>query len=235
MVSWCDENGHTLSAEKSKCVHFCRKRSIHADSILSIRNDAIPIVDEIRFLGVIFDRKLTFLPHILQLRKKCEKSLNILKVLSCTSWGADRTSLLRIYQAAVLSRIDNGCLVYGSARSAALRRLDTVHHSALRICSGAFRTSPVESLYTICHQLPLHLRRKKLSMQYYFRSLSLPQHPISHMTLPATLRRNARPSHILPFCERVKSMIQDSELNFSDIQTVDLQIFPPWNIPQFSF
>ncbi|GBN58394.1 hypothetical protein AVEN_95891-1 [Araneus ventricosus] len=237
IVSWCDENGHTLSAEKSKCVHLCRKRSIHADPILSIRNDAISIVDEIRFLGVIFDRKLTFLPHILQLRKKCEKSLNILKVLSCTSWGADRTSLLRIYQAVILSRIDYGCLVYGSPRSAALRRLDTVHHSALRICSGAFRTSPVERLYTICHQLPLHLRRKKLSMQYYFRSLSHSQHPTSHMTLPAALRRiyNARPSHILPFGEGVKSIIQDSELNFPDIQTVDFQIFPPWNIPQFYF
>ncbi|GBN10951.1 hypothetical protein AVEN_267243-1, partial [Araneus ventricosus] len=165
IVSWCDENGHALSAEKN------------------------------------------------------------------------RTSLLRIYQAVVLSRIDYGCLVYGSATSAALRRLDTVHHSALRICSGAFRTSPVESLYTICHQLPLHLRRKKLSLQYYFRSLSHSQHPTSHMTLPAALRRiyNARPSHILPFCERVKSIIQDSELNFPDIQTVDFQIFPPWNIPQFSF
>ncbi|GBM04798.1 hypothetical protein AVEN_20231-1 [Araneus ventricosus] len=57
------------------------------------------------------------------------------------------------------------------------------------------------------------------------------------MTLPATLRRiyNARSSRILPFCERVKSIIQDSELNFSDIQTVDFQIFPPWNVPQFSF
>ncbi|GBN02577.1 putative RNA-directed DNA polymerase from transposon X-element [Araneus ventricosus] len=151
--------------------------------------------------------------------------------------GADRTSLLRIYQAVILSRIDYGCFVYGSTRSSALRRLDTVHHSALRICSGAFRTSPVESLYTICHQLPLHLRRKKLSMQNYFPALSLPQHPLSYMNLPTALRRiyNARTSHILPFCERAKSIIQDSELNFQDIQTVDFQIFPPWNIPQFSF
>ncbi|GBN41587.1 hypothetical protein AVEN_113665-1 [Araneus ventricosus] len=37
-------------------------------------------------------------------------------------------------------------MVYGSARPTVLRRLDTIHHSALRICSGAFRTSPVESL-----------------------------------------------------------------------------------------
>ncbi|GBM13554.1 hypothetical protein AVEN_68909-1, partial [Araneus ventricosus] len=134
----------TISAEKSRCVHFCRKRNIHLDPNIQIRNAPIPVVNEIRFLGVIFDRKLAFLPHILHVRKKCERSLNILKVLSRTSWGADRTSLLRIYQAVILSSIDYGCIVYGSARPTVLRRLDTIHHSALRICSGAFRTSPVE-------------------------------------------------------------------------------------------
>ncbi|GBN57650.1 putative RNA-directed DNA polymerase from transposon X-element, partial [Araneus ventricosus] len=121
LIAWCDNNGHTISAEKSRCVHFCRKRNMHLDPNIRIRNSLIPVVNEIRFLGVIFDRKLTFLPHVLHLRKKCEKSLNILKVLSKTSWGADRTSLLRIYQAVILSRIDYGCMVYGSARLEATR------------------------------------------------------------------------------------------------------------------
>ncbi|GBN30042.1 RNA-directed DNA polymerase from mobile element jockey [Araneus ventricosus] len=176
LVAWCNNNGHAISPEKSRCVHFCRKRSIHLDPVIHINNDvAIPVVDDIRFLGVIFDRKLTFLPHILHPRKKCERSLNILKVLSRTSWGADRTSLLRIYQAVVLSRIDYGSMVYSSARPTVLRRLDTIHHSALRICSGAFRTSPVESLCVICHQLPLHFRRQKISVLYFFRAQSVPK------------------------------------------------------------
>ncbi|GBN45393.1 hypothetical protein AVEN_185227-1 [Araneus ventricosus] len=179
LVAWCDKNGHTISAEKSRCVHFCRKRNIHLDPNIQIRNAPIPVVNEIRFLGVIFDRKLAFLPHILHLRKKCERSLNILKDLSRTTWGADRTSLLRIYQAVILSSIDYGCMVYGSSRPTVLRRLDTSHHSALRICSGAFRTSPVESLYVICHQLPLHLRRQKISALYIFRAQSVPKHPIN--------------------------------------------------------
>ncbi|GBM72359.1 hypothetical protein AVEN_178036-1 [Araneus ventricosus] len=89
LVDWCDNNGHTISAEKSRCVHICRKRSIHQDPNIQIRNAPIPVVNEILFLGVIFNRKLTFLPHILHLRKKCERSWNILKVLSRTSWGAD--------------------------------------------------------------------------------------------------------------------------------------------------
>ncbi|GFX60679.1 putative RNA-directed DNA polymerase from transposon X-element [Trichonephila clavipes] len=66
---------------------------------------------------------------------KCERSLNILKVLSNTLWGADRVSLLRVYQALILSRWDYGCVVYGSALASVLKRLDTMHHSALRICS----------------------------------------------------------------------------------------------------
>ncbi|GBL78444.1 hypothetical protein AVEN_42940-1 [Araneus ventricosus] len=155
LVAWCDNNGHAISPEKSRCVHFCRKRNLHRDPVIYIRNFSIPVVNDIRILGVIFNRKLTFLPHVLHLRKKCERSLNILKVLSKTSWGADRTSVLRIYQAVILSRIDYGCMVYGSARPTVLRRLDTIHHSALRICTAVFRTSPVESLYIISHQLPL--------------------------------------------------------------------------------
>ncbi|GBN35890.1 putative RNA-directed DNA polymerase from transposon X-element, partial [Araneus ventricosus] len=206
LVAWCNNNGHTISPEKSRCVHFCRKRNVHLDPVIHVQNVAIPIVDDIRFLGVIFDRKLTFLPHILHLRKKCERSLNILKVLSRTSWGADRTSLLRIYQAVILSSMDYGCMVYGSARATVLRRLNTIHHSALRICSGAFRTSPVESLYVFCHQLPLHMRRQKISALHFFRAQSVPRHPISQLTLPAFLHRlyAARPSHILPFVREPK-------------------------------
>ncbi|GFW64528.1 probable RNA-directed DNA polymerase from transposon X-element [Trichonephila clavipes] len=102
LKKWCDTNGHSISASKSRCVHFCRKRGIHPDPEIRIRDIQIPVVPDVRFLGVIFDRRLTFLPHILHLRKKCEKSLNLLKVLSNTSWGADRPSLLRVYRAIVL-------------------------------------------------------------------------------------------------------------------------------------
>ncbi|GFT69171.1 RNase H domain-containing protein [Trichonephila clavipes] len=31
IIKWCDNNGHSISASKSCCVHFCRKRGIHPD------------------------------------------------------------------------------------------------------------------------------------------------------------------------------------------------------------
>ncbi|GFU72588.1 probable RNA-directed DNA polymerase from transposon X-element [Trichonephila clavipes] len=237
IVKWCDSNGHSISASKSCCVHFCRKRGIHPDPEIRIRAVQIPVVPDVRFLGIIFERRLTFLPHILQLRNRCEKSLNLLKVLSNTSWGADRTSLLRVYQAIVLSRIDYGCVVYGSACNSTLKKLDPVHHMALRICSGAFRTSPVESLYVNCHQLPLDLRRRKLSLAYYFKILSVPSHPLQNVYMSTSMKRlyDARLSNIRPFMDRMKLHISELDLPNVHIQQRNRFLFQPWNTPRFHY
>ncbi|GFW51839.1 putative RNA-directed DNA polymerase from transposon X-element [Trichonephila clavipes] len=237
LVQWCDQNGHTISPSKSSCVHFCRKRNLHPDPSIHVGHIQIPVVSAVRFLGVIFDCKLTFLPHVLSLRKKCERSLNILKVLSNTLWGADRVSLLRVYQALILSRLDYGCVVYGSARTSVLKRLDTIHHSALRICSGAFRTSPVTSLYVVCHQLPLELRRRQLSANYFIRTMSVPSHPLKPFTLAIGLNRlyEARSFHIKHFSERAKAVLNDAHLNNINIQENNIFAFPPWDIHIFNY
>ncbi|GBM10322.1 hypothetical protein AVEN_139526-1 [Araneus ventricosus] len=127
--------------------------------------------------------------------------------------------------------------MYGSVRFTVLRQLDPIHHSALRICTGAFRTSPMESLYIISHQLPLDSRRQKIFALYSFRAQSVRKHPMNHLSLPAGLRRlyAARPSHILPLCERTKMLLHDSDLSNISVQFSDFFTFPPWDIPQFSF
>jgi hypothetical protein len=48
--------------------------------------------------------------------------------ISLTSWGADRTCMLRLYRALIRSKLDFGSLIYNSARpDAELRRLSTRH------------------------------------------------------------------------------------------------------------
>ncbi|GFU70759.1 putative RNA-directed DNA polymerase from transposon X-element [Trichonephila clavipes] len=42
IVKWCDSNGHSISGSKSCCVHFCRKRGIHPDPKIRIRDDKFP-------------------------------------------------------------------------------------------------------------------------------------------------------------------------------------------------
>ncbi|GFW59474.1 putative RNA-directed DNA polymerase from transposon X-element [Trichonephila clavipes] len=132
----------------------------------------------------------------------------------------DRVSLLRVYQALILSRLDYGCVVYGSARASVLKRLDTIHHSALRICSGAFRTSPVTSLYVVYHQPPLELRRRQLSPNYFIRAMPVPYHPLKTFALAIGFNRlyEARLLNIKPFSERAKAILNDAHLNNINIQ-----------------
>ncbi|GBM55706.1 hypothetical protein AVEN_196605-1 [Araneus ventricosus] len=125
-----------------------------------------------------------------------------------------------------------GCIAYGYASNSALKKHDTVHHSALRICSGAFRTSPVQSLYVACHQLPLSLRRQKLSLQYYFKILSTTNHPLQHNTVSRFLNRlyNVRPTDIRPFMERIKPILSDTHLADTRVLASEPFCFPPWNV-----
>lgn len=95
-----------------KCVYiFYRKNCMHLllskvkcwvqDPCLTLNNSPISVKKGHRFLGLLFDSKLTFGLHIKQLRTKCQKSLNILRVLSHRFWGSDRTCLLGIYHCMV--------------------------------------------------------------------------------------------------------------------------------------
>ncbi|GFV93044.1 probable RNA-directed DNA polymerase from transposon X-element [Trichonephila clavipes] len=75
IVKWCDTNGHSISASKSCCVHFCRKRGIHPDPEIRIRDIQIPVVPDVRFLGVIFDRRLSLSFRIFYICGRGVKSL----------------------------------------------------------------------------------------------------------------------------------------------------------------
>ena len=66
--------------------------------------------------------------------------------------------------------------MYGSARKSYLQMLDPVHNQGLRLCLGAFRTSPVESSYVDAHGSCLGARRAKLSLKYASNIKSLPKH-----------------------------------------------------------
>ena len=113
--NWALFNGFKFSKSKTQCVHFCQLRKLHDNSQLYLYGSLIPVVDEAKFLGVIFDRKLSFIPHIKYLKAKCLKALNLLKVLSHTNWGADRFILLHLYRSLIRSKLDYGAIVYGSA------------------------------------------------------------------------------------------------------------------------
>jgi hypothetical protein len=152
--TWADENGFQFSKTKTVCMHFCQQHTLHREPELTLYGVGIPVVDEVKFLGLIFDRRLSFAPHIHYLKQRCMKALNLLRVVAHADWGADSATLFRLYRSHVRSKLDYGCVVYGSARAWQLQTLDRVQNAALRTCLGAFRTSP----YRACTSRPERCR-----------------------------------------------------------------------------
>ena len=117
-------------------------------------------------MGVVCDERLTFKKHVDSIVSKCEKVINVMRSLSGSLWGAGQDTQIMIYRAMVRSRIDYGCLCYGTAAKTILKRLDVVQAKALRVVCGAFRSTPIAALLVEMGETPLGIRRSKLAMQY---------------------------------------------------------------------
>ena len=162
---WVSENGFRFSTSKTVCIHFHQRYFFPpSDPNILLGKTPIKVVREAKFLGVIFDTKLTFKNRIQYLKTSCQKALDILRVVGHTDWGASRIVLLRLYRSLDRSKLDYGCIVYGSTCRSILKQLDPIHYQGLRIALGAFRASPAQSLYTEAHEPSLTTRRLKLSL-----------------------------------------------------------------------
>ena len=151
---------------------------MHNDPLIRLEDTEIPVVDEYKFLGVIFDRKLTFLYHIKYLKNKSTWAQQLLWVVTHTEWGANWQTFLRLYRSLIYSKLDYAIFIYRSARRSYLKQRDPIHHEGLRQVLGAFRTSAIDSLYVEAHEAPLQFRCKKLALQYYTKLKSCPSNPI---------------------------------------------------------
>ena len=63
--NWVSENGFKCSPSKTACIHFYRQNGFFPEPTILLDKFPIKVVKEAKFLGLIFDSKLTFKSHIL--------------------------------------------------------------------------------------------------------------------------------------------------------------------------
>ena len=112
--------------------------------------------------------------------------------------------------------------------------LDTVHHQALRLCTGAFRTSPVESLYVEAGEPSLNDRRDSLSLQYYIRASRLPNSMVMKCLKDASLdnryANTARKPKALSY--KIRQLTASLGVTLPRIEPMHHCSLGPWQIPK---
>lgn len=168
VVRWADANGFTFSTAKTTAIHFNYSPRLFIPPDIHLYNKPIPYTETTKFLGLIWDTKLSWKPHVAYVKMKCNKVINFLRSVATHHWGADQTILIRLYRSFLRSIIDYGFIVYGNTSKQTLLPIFSTAQEALRIATGAFKTTPVCSLYILANEVPLPLRFNMLSLRYFF-------------------------------------------------------------------
>ena len=128
---------------------------------LTLGGRKIDYVNQIKFLGCIIDRNLSWNPHIGYTKAACIRRLNVMESLTRTSWGSRAKFQIKFYKKCTRSKFEYAEEIYQSAPQSTLKRLDTIQNSALRISFGARNTTSKPFLLSKSKTRYLYHRQQK--------------------------------------------------------------------------
>ena len=219
---WCKEWGFILSKDKTVAVIFTSSKITDDPPKLTIDNIALTWKKEAKFLGVIFDSRMTWTSHINSVVDRCRKRLNLMRCMSGQDWGADKKALLQIYSAMIRSIIDYGCVAYGTASPTQLMKIDAIQTQALTICCGTMTKSSAAALQVECGELPLSLRRESFTLKYAIKVKATEDHPAKDILKPSVKKIGRSKSS---FHKRSKIFLEQTTPH---IQGPLIPQNPPW-------
>lgn len=232
LQEWAMKTGFKFSKTKTEFIIVSKKRNKTRNINLTLNGSNIKEVKNLKILGLTFDKKMTWIDHINNLKSECHKRLNILKVLSSKKWGADRKCLLQAHQSIVKQKIDYGSIIYDSAQKRTLQSLEAIHNQGLRLSIGAFKTSPVKSILAEAEDMPLEFRRKELVIMFSMKILSRPQSPTYNYYVKSSIldtQYELKPKLIQPFRIRAAKYLNELNIDVPPIYKETISPLKPWD------
>ena len=99
------------------------------------------------FLGVIFNRTLSFFKHVSSLKAKFFPRLKALRCMSASSWGPSKESLSLLYKSFLRSLLTYALPGWFPSLSATnFTKLERLHRAASRAITGCLSSSPIPLL-----------------------------------------------------------------------------------------
>lgn len=193
-VKHFDSLGLKISTAKTQFMVFHRKRNAPRIHSIEILGEEIHSVDKAKFLGVIFDEKMTWEPFVKDIKEKCSKATNLIKMLTKHSWGIHPSTALNVYKGLVRSRLEWGVQCSLSSSKTRQNALNREQYKALRVVLGVLPSTPTNIILDLAKEPSINLRAEHLTQRYLARCRASLRNPI-----PAKLQafENSR-SHKTP-------------------------------------
>jgi hypothetical protein len=103
-LSWGKENGLTFNPTKTTTVLFTRSRRNVQEPKLIMEGKALEYSNEMKYLGVTINKRLSWTTHVTERTKKAGKLLNMVRNVIGQNWGLDPDKILWTHTAIVRPR-----------------------------------------------------------------------------------------------------------------------------------
>jgi hypothetical protein len=149
MEAWCERWKLKINEDKTRTVYFSRRlRRIEACLTLKGRN--IPFVKDVRYLGVIFDRRITWRSHIdLIVTNALRTFLQIYALMK--SERLSIKSKMTLCKAPIRSKMTYACPAWESSADTHFMKLQRLQNKTLQVYGGLPRGTHAYGLPNSVH------------------------------------------------------------------------------------
>lgn len=181
LIDWGNNHFVQFDMKKTELIHFdSSHRATSASNSVKLTNDLIIEPQEyIRWLGIWFDRKLTFKIHVEKRTASAIRMFHSISRLASTVRGLSFQAMRKLYIACIASISDFGVPIWWKQQKHLLEKFNKIQNQALRKILGAFKHSPLDGLEIEACLPPSKIRLNKLCENYALRIIKLnDSHPV---------------------------------------------------------
>ena len=171
---WSEYWGLPLNPSKYE-VSFFSVDPHQANLHLLLLNSRLRFNPTPTFLGVTFDRTLSFSKHVSSQKAKFFLRLKALCYISASSWGPSKKFLSLLYKVFLRSLLTYASLGWFPFLSVAnITKLERLHRAASRAITGCLSSSPIPLLLFEASIPPLRVTLTHFTLSSYERAFRLP-------------------------------------------------------------
>ena len=134
LARWCAKWRIKLNPEKTKVIIFSKSRfAIRAEPALSLYGDLLSYYPHIKFLGITFDKRMTFTKHFEEILERCNQKFHRLRILVNKKWGPSPKTISQIYKQCVRPIFEHGIVSTITVSETVITKIQRVQNSFIRL------------------------------------------------------------------------------------------------------
>jgi hypothetical protein len=172
MSAWAKYNKTRFNNQKSKVMLMMRrKRREQMELEIYLNNKPLKQVNNMKYLGIIIDSKLTFRDHITHVTEKCTKLIFTLSKSAKLKWGLNHATLKTIYMGGILPLLLYGAPVWANImdKTCCRQKVARVQRLINVKITKAYRTVSNEALCILTGLTPISIKIDEAALHHLIR------------------------------------------------------------------